>query len=905
MSKLLNLLPWIRRRKERELERELRYHLDRRVDELRAAGVSEADARRRAAHEFGGVAQVQEAVRDVWIHRWLDDLGRDVRYAIRGLARRPGFTATALLSLALGIGASTAILSQVDQLLLRRLPVHEPGRLVQLAWVGNSLSATWGGGHLLSYPLCRELETRAELFDGVLCRAPTTVSLSTGSERQPVRAELVSGSYFEVLGVAPELGRLLDRSDDREPGGQPVAVLSHAYWQSRLGGAPDVVGSRVLVDDRPVTVVGIAPARFVGLDPLAPTALWLPAMATPQVAPLERGWDRVLDRRAAWLHVIARLAPDVSMEEARRALRPWFRATLDADTRRPGFPAVAPDERRAFLASTLDVLPAARGMSSLRGALERPLLVVAGGTLLLLLLSSLNVGGLLLARGAARRGELATRMAMGASRRRVAGQLLVESSLLALGGGVLGLLAAPVLSRVLLSLLTWSDDLRPHVDLRTLLLALLASALAAALCGLAPVLHTGRVSLIASLREQSRSATRGGVALRKALVVGQLALTLLLLTGAGLFVQSLARLHANVGFDGRGLALFSLDPASIGHDQARAERAMREVLRRVREIPGVTGAAVANTTMLTGGWSTRRLTIQADERIVPDRPVPYMRVGADFFRTLGAPVVAGRDFDARDVRAPGEAPRPWRSAIVNESFVRRYLGGRSPVGHRLGVGAQPGTATDIEIVGVVRDFSRRSLRDEDVPQVFFPYWDHDSGDGAFYVRVRGAPESAFAAIRAAVAQVDPALPVSSLRTYADQVDRATWTERALARLVTAFGVTALLLSIVGLYGVMSFVVTQRRRELGVRLALGATRPAAVWLVVRDAVLMIGAGTAIALPAAWALGRLVEAQLYGIRAVAAPTIAAASGALALAALVAALVPAWRAASTSPTEALRLE
>jgi predicted permease len=321
----------------------------------------------------------------------------------------------------------------------------------------------------------------------------------------------------------------------------------------------------------------------------------------------------------------------------------------------------------------------------------------------------------------------------------------------------------------------------------------------------------------------------------------------------------------------------------------------------VRGVPGVADAAVANTVTLSGGWSTRALTIQSDERRVADRPVPYMRVTPGFFDALGVPVTVGRDFDARDVRPLSIPQRPWRSAIVNESLVRRYFRGRSPVGAHVGIGDGPNTITDIAIIGVVKDFSRRNLRDEDIEQIFFPYWDRDAAGGSFYIRSRGTPD--FAALRAAVAAVDPALSVSSMRSYADQIDRSTWTERALATLVSAFAVIALLLLVVGLYGLMAFVVTQRRREIGVRIALGSTRGRAVWLIVRDALIMVAVGTVIALPAAWALRRLIESQLFGVSALDVATIAAATGVLAVTLLAAATVPAWRAASINPTEALR--
>jgi putative ABC transport system permease protein len=903
VRRLNNLLPRVRRQKEQDLARELRDHVERRADDLRRCGLTEMEAHRQATIELGGLAQTEEIVRDAWAGQWADTLIRDVRYAARGLLRRPGFTIATTLSLALGVGATTAIFSLTDQLILRPLPVKEPDRLVQLAWVGNSLSASWGGGRLMSYPLCRELQEQKQLFDGVFCRAPANVSVSTAQERQSVRAELVSGSYFEVLGVRPAIGRLLEPSDDLEVDAHPVVVVSQNYWRNQLASAPDVVGRNVWIEGYAMTVIGVAPPGFVGMDPLAPAALWIPAVMTPRVAPLERGWNRVRDRRTAWMHTFGRLKPHATANEVKPALQLWFEGMLQADTQREGFPRVTPERRQAFLASTIDVLPAARGVSNLRPILEHPLQVLMLGTLLLLLLACLNVGGLLLARGAARAGELATRMVMGASRRRLASQLLVESSLITAAGGALGIIVAPTLSGIVLSFLTYADDLGAHLDRAAFLFALLGTAVAAGLCGLAPILQTRRAWLMSSLKEQSRISTARGVRLRRLLIVGQMTVTLLLLVAGGLFVQTLASLHANVGFDARNLLMFSLAPSSAGYSEEEAERTMREVLRRVREVPGVADAAAANTFTLSGGWSTRTLTIQSDHRQVVDRPVPYMRVTPEFFAALGVPVIAGRDFDARDVRLPSSAPRPWRSAIVNESFMRRYFRGHNPVGYRLGVGDGPETVTNIEIIGVVKDFSRRNLRDADIEQVFFPYWDRDADAGAFYVRVRGAPD--FAAIRAAVAQVNPSLPVSSLRTYADQIDRATWTERALATLVTGFAVIALLLLVVGLYGLMSFVVTQRRREIGLRLALGSTRRGALWLIVREALAMMSVGTAIALPAAWALRRLIESQLFGIDALDAATIAVATCSLALTALVAAIVPAWRAASTNPMDALRLD
>jgi predicted permease len=415
--------------------------------------------------------------------------------------------------------------------------------------------------------------------------------------------------------------------------------------------------------------------------------------------------------------------------------------------------------------------------------------------------------------------------------------------------------------------------------------------------------QTGRIALMASLKERSRTGSAGGVRARKLLVIGQIAFTLILLIGAGLFLKTVLHLHERVGFSTSNLIMASINSYGIGYSKEDAERAMRDIDQRLREVPVIERVAAANTMLLTGGWTAGLVTIQSDRRIVSDRAVARMRVSPGFFATLGTPIVAGRDFDQREIR-PAGAPLAPTTVLVNESFARRYFQGRSPIGARMGFGSGIKTVTDVEIIGVVKDFGRRNLRDEEVAQAFLPFWVRDTDDGTFYVRVRGSAEAAFAPIRAAIAQVNPAIPVT-LRTYDDQIQQSLRTERMLATLSSGFGALALLLSIVGLYGVMSFVVTQRTQEIGLRLALGATQASAVWLVVRDAVIMIAAGILLALPAAWALRRLIEAQLVGVRAFDAPTIVLAGGMLAAVALAATLIPARRAASISPTDALRLE
>jgi predicted permease len=618
------------------------------------------------------------------------------------------------------------------------------------------------------------------------------------------------------------------------------------------------------------------------------------------------GWDRLLDRRARWMHVFGRLKPGVTAASSMAGLRTWFKSVLQSDMTLESFPKTTPEQLRAFLGSYLEVTPASRGRSNLRRGMEAPLWVLMAGTSLLVLLACSNVASLLLARGAARGREVVTRIALGASRGRIANQLLIESMVISLAGGLLGVVAAPAVSAALLSFLPQDiarASLTSDLDIRVLLFALLMSIATGVLCGTAPALQAGRLSLVTALRDRAPSG--GGVRLRRALVIGQIAFTLIMLIGAGLFLKTVSSLHAKgPGFAAGGLLMFQIDADRSGYKGPAAPELVLRLLAILRETPGVERAALSGLPLLTGGsWNTN-LTIERNGRITTDRLVHCNPVSPGFFSTLGAKLIGGRDFDDRDARDPRGTEFGWRSAIVNATFARRYFGAESPIGRRIGFGTRPDTLTNVEIVGVVSDFSYRGIREE-TEQAFFSFREVIWGGATFYARVQGKPEYAFASIRAAVKGVDPTLPILSLRTLDDQIDRSLTTERMMATLLSGFGAVALLLSVIGLYGVMSFVVTHRTREIGVRLALGATRSTAVWLVVRDALFMIGSGTAIALLGSRALGRVVAGQLFGVAPIDAPTIALAALLLAVVALGAAMVPAWRASSVSPTEALHAE
>jgi predicted permease len=831
-----------------------------------------------------------------------DRLWLGIRQGLRGLLRDRSFTVVAVASIALGVGANSAIFSLVDQALLRELPVRDPGRLVLLSWRGSFVGNGWGSGDLLPHPVFRDLVAQTDVFDGLCARFPSNVDLGLeGETTEPVDAEIVSGSYFRVLGVGAALGRVLDESDDRQPGAHPVVVLSHDFWTNRLGGRSDVVGRTVRVNNHPMTVVGVAARGFRGMDWGEVPSLWVPTMMKKEASE----FDWLADRRGRWLHVFGRLKPGMTAEGAQAALEPWFKAMLQADTRHESWPAVTEDQRTRFLAATLAVVPAGGGRSDLRRTLEGPLLVLLAATGLVLLLACLNVANLSLARAYARRSETALRLALGASRGRILAESLFQSALLAAAGGALGLLLAPSVIGALIAFLPPGVGLAPAVDPKVLWLTLAVAVTTGVLFGMMPAVHASRAVPAFSLKEGS-SRVAGGLGLRKLLVVGQVALAVVLLIGAGLFLRTLGNLRAQgPRFTTTNLSAFRLEPGRSGYSNEQARRVMRDVLAALRARPEVERASLSTARLLAGGSWNAPLTIDTGVRTVTEGVVHLNRVSPGFFQTLGASLIAGRDFDERD-----EAPAPagevsanarLGDAIVNRSLAQRYFGDRSPLGARIGLGNRPDTRLDLVIVGVVEDFSYRGLRQAD-EQAFLSY---DGGGGGFYVRTRTSASAGFAAVRAAVASVDPDLTVADLRTVDDQLDQSLAHERLLATLAAAFAALAVLLAVVGLYGVTAFVVTRRTREIGIRLALGSSRGAALWLVLRDTAVMVAGGLAIALPTVWALGRLVESQLFGLTALDARTIAAASFLIAVVALGASAMPARRAASVSPTEALRYE
>jgi len=828
------------------------------------------------------------------------NLPGEVRYAIRSLAKSPVFAAVAVLSLALGIGANTAVFTLLDHVLLGQLPVQEPQRLVQLAEVGAHYGSNTGL-HALSYPIYTDFRDQNEVFSGMLCRFLTTVSVSFSGRNERATAELVSGTYFQVLGVQARTGRLFTNEEDRTANGAPLAVLSYDYWKGRFGGDPSIVGREILVNDRKLTVVGISEAGFMGTERLFPTQVFVPVVMAPQIAkrPLE-------DRRFRWVQVFGRLKTGVTLPQAKASLQPIFHGILAMEVQQKEFARASPYAREQFLKITLDVTPGGNGENVAESFLSAPLWAMMAMVGLVLLIACANVANLMIARSSARQKEVAVRLAMGASRFRIVRQLLIESLLLSFAGGLLGLLIAPWTMRFLTDIMPQMDPPLRFItspNLRVLVFNLGACVLTAVFFGLAPALKATRPDLASTLKDQAGAVAGGGQARwRKVLVVAQVSLSLLLLIGAGLFARSLRNLQdLNPGFEVNNLLAFSVDPTLNGYQPDRAKLFYKQLNAELAALPGVHSAALSVVPLL--GFSDWDSDFTAEGHITKPGESANSHVNhvaPGFFATLQIPLHAGREFTALD-----SSPE-HKVVIVNEKFARYYFGDRGAVGRHIGQGSDPSTKTDLEIVGVVGDTRYETVRREIPRQVFFPYLQNNwSGQMTAFVRTEASPDQMFPVFRGIVRKLDANLPVYQMKTEERQRDDSLSVEKLAAVLSTAFGVLATVLAAIGLYGVMAFLVTRRTREIGIRIALGAITGNVVWLVMREVLLLAGVGILIGLPAALAVTRLLASQLYEITPNDPVTIVGATLGIAAMAALSGYLPARRATRINPVTALRYE
>jgi predicted permease len=864
-------------------------------------------------------------------------LTRDLRYAFRGLTRSPLFTSVALLSIALGIGANTAIFTLVDEVLLRRLPVKDPDQLVLFNGARNHYGSN-SGGNMLSYPMYEDFRDNfvdagsagtlrrvtppvaagaptATVFSGMFARRTVAMNVGANGQTERVPGELVSGTYFHVLGVGAAIGRVITPEDDKERGTSPVAVLSYDYWRNRFGADPHIAGKTITVNNNTLTVIGVSQAGFDGVDIGYVPSIRVPLMMKAQMTP---NWDDVDNRRSRWVNVFGRLKSGVTLVQAKAALQPFFHGILEQEVREPAFSSTTSYTREQFLKGQVDLLAAAQGRSPIRQQLAQPLWLLLGIVAGVLLIACANVASLLIARATARQKEIAVRLALGAGRGRIVGQLLVESVMLAGIGGLLGLVIASWTTRFLLGFLPTTDT--PHVisgsiDNRILLFNFALSLATGLVFGLVPALRSTKPNLAPTLKDQVGAVVggSGGVRLRKGLVVAQVTVSVLLLISAGLFIRSLRALRLlDLGLKTENLIAFNVSPTLSGYTPVRAKQFDRQLLERVSALPGINGMALAQMGLLEGNEWDSSMSVEGYEAKPGEDMNPYCNaVSPNYFKTMGIPLVAGRDFDDRDVRFEAPDPNPnlpptYKVAIVNESYAKHYFGERSPIGRHIGFGINPGTKTPIEIIGVVKDAKYTGVRDAIPRQVYFAFMQGDyAGNAVMYVRTSNQPDAAFGAIRQLVRQLDTNIPIYNLRTLDHQIDQSLLNDRLTATLSTAFGVLATLLAVIGLYGVMAYTVARRTREIGVRMALGAVPGDVVWLVMREVLVLVGSGILLGLVAAWGLGRLISSQLYGVTTGDPVTIAGAVGLLLVVAMLAGYLPARRATRVNPVLALRYE
>jgi predicted permease len=885
---------------ENDLDTELRAHLESLTEENVRRGMTPEEARYAARREFGGFEQTKELYRKQRALPFSETLAQDLRYALRMLLKSPSFTLVTVLTLALGIGANTAIFSLINSVILGSLRVRQPGELVVIKY-SDPLSGRLQGD--FSYPMYQAMRDGNAAFSGVLTRSGVDFNVTYAGQSEWSYGELVSGNYFETLGVQPFLGRLISSDDDRLPGTQPVAVLSSRYWRSRFGSDPFIVGKQILLNGHPMTVIGVAPAGFYGTEIGSDPDIRVPMMMATVFKPVPA--NRMQSPRHRWITVMARRKPEVGVSQAEAALDTLYRQVLSGELGAEGS-GVSAHEKQLALSSRIRLTPGDQGFAHLRDAMERPLLLMFSVAGIVLLVACANLANLLLARNAKRKREIAVRLAIGAGRGRLVRQWLTESLLLGMLGGCAGVAVAYWTRNALIGFLPaqYSPNVHAPLDLRVLAFALFASLLTGLLVGLAPALQLSQTGVSAALRNDAPSLSPGErlFSLRSTLIFLQVALSFPLLIGAGLFLHSLSNLRGvDMGFMKENVFLARLNPSLNGYPTERIRSLYNNLLERVRALPGVRGASLTTTAPISGGWDQLGVKVEGhqprqDENVSPNAAV----VSPGYFGTLGIPFVAGRDFSEEDTANRTQV------VIVNEMFSRYFFGDTSPIGKRMTTNDNPDAPLDMEIVGVVRDAKYVTV-DEKPRRHFYTSIAQEPrlSDMTLQVRTSSDAEKIKDLVRAQLHDLDPNLPLYAMTTLEIQIDESLTAERLLTWLSTLFGFLATLLASIGLSGVVGFTVARRTREIGIRMALGAAPTDILRAIVSRMALLVAAGILVGLAAGLGLSRVMSSMLYEVRPADPLAFVGAGVILSLVAVLAAYLPARRATRVDPVIALRYE
>ena len=892
-----------RKRKTSDFAAEIQAHLELEVERLKEQGLSEEEARAAARRAFGNVTQAQERFYEWGRWLWWDHLTQDVRFGLRTLVKSPSFAAVAVLTLALGIGANTAIFSLLNAVLLQPLPVEKPQELVLLG-KGRAAGGTnqFAYTEVYSYAFYRQVQQKNQVFSDTSAMLSIPLGMHglvagrTGLEL--LHVQLVSGTYFRMLGVKPWLGRSLTEAEDEPAGAHPVAVVSYSWWDRQSARDPAIVGKTVTLGSTVYTIIGVTPPGFFGTAVGQSPDLWIPLSMEKQISP---GWNGLDDKWFETLYILGRLNRGVTTGQAQANVnllanqiwRDYAGATLTKEQE--------DDLRHA----QVELTSIKHGLPHIRYGAETPLEILMAVVGLVLLIVCANTANLLLARATTRQREIAVRMSLGAGRGRLVRQLLTESLVLALVGATLGIAFAQWAGNVLVAMVPHRDQpllLNVAPDARVLGFTLLVSLVTALLSGLAPALRATRIALGYSLKEARGSVTSTSrTRLAKALIVSQVALSLVLLIGAGLFLRTLVNLtNIDTGFNKKNVLLFGIDPPAVGYkEDARLVGLYQQIEQRVSALPGVCADSISFFWFDQAEWTDPVSIAGRTPTRENDMSATYNIVGPGYFATMGIPLLLGRAFGQRDT---GASPKV---AVISETFARWYFPGGSPIGKHFGVGGDPKHSNDIEVVGVVKDAKYQTLGERPFPAAYFPYTQHVQYLNDFEVRYSGHREAISAEVRQAISQIDRNLPVAYTGTLVEQVDHSLAGQSLIAQLSSFFGLLAALLACIGIYGLAAYAVTRRTNEIGIRMALGAESSRVLWMVMRESMTLAALGVAIGIPVALAAARLIGSVLYGLKTTDPATIALAALVMIALAALAAFLPARRASKVDPMVALRFE